>query len=86
MFAGRFLVRYDPYGLFRRDLAPRLSWPRAIRWSRPFFSKNIVAMPHLLLSPTPLVWTSVHRMDRSCALGNGGRLVGTIHRVCLAVL
>ena len=28
---GRFLVRYDPYGLFRRDLAPRQSWPRAIR-------------------------------------------------------
>ena len=36
---------------------------------------------------TPLlVWTSVHRMDRSCALKNGGKLVGTIHRICLAVL
>ena len=40
MFAGRFLVRYDPYGLFRRDLAPRLSWPRAIRWCRLFLSKT----------------------------------------------
>ena len=55
MFAGRFLVRYDPYGLFRRDLAPRLSWPRAIRWCRLFFFKNIVAMPRRLLYPPPSV-------------------------------
>ena len=64
-------------GLFRRDLAPRLIWTRAIRWCRLcFFTKNIVAMPRRLL----------HRMGRSCALGNGEKLVGTIHRVCLAVL
>ena len=55
MFVGRFLVRYDPYGLFRRDLAPRLSWPRAIRWCRLFFFKNIVAMPRRLLYPPPSV-------------------------------
>ena len=85
MFAGRFLVRYDPYGLFRRDLAPRLSWPRAIRWCRLFFSKTSSRCRAGCCTPL-LVWTSVHRIGRSCALGNGGKLVGKIHRVCLATI
>eukprot|EP00964_Phaeocystis_antarctica_P163504 scaffold139778_cov105-Phaeocystis_antarctica.AAC.1 len=40
MFAGRFLVRHDLYGLIRRHVAPRLSLPRATGWCRQFLIKS----------------------------------------------
>ena len=40
MFAGRFLVRHDPYDLIRSHLAPRLIVSRAIGWGPQVFIKN----------------------------------------------
>ena len=64
MFAGRFLVRYDPHGLFRRDLAPRLICPRAIRWCRWFFFKNIAAMPRRVGVPVAAARERRATLDR----------------------